>query len=198
MDIAKEFDTVDHAKLLHKLQEFGFSGSVLLWFKNNLSGRCQRVTVYGATSTPLPITSGVPQGSLLGPFLFSVYINDLPSYVSNSTGVGLFADDTKLYRCIKEPCNALALQEDIQGLHCWSDENHLRFNQSKCKVLSITRKSSPLVNLHCLGDEQLSFSDSEVDLGILLSPNLTWSNQVNKVRFKANRMLGLIRRFTME
>ncbi len=149
--------------------------------------------------TPLPITYRVPQGSLLGPFLFSVYINDLPSYVSNSTGIGPFADDTQLYRCIKEPCDALALQEDIQGLDCWSDENHLRFDQSKCKVLSITfRKSSPLVNLYCLGDKQLSFSDSEVDLGILLSPNLTWSNQVNKVRSKTKGMLGLIRRSTMK
>ena len=145
----------------------------------------------------MPITSGVPQGSLLAPFLFSGHINDLPSYISNSTSVGLFTDDTKLYCCIKEPCDALALQEDIQSLHCWSDENHLRFNQSKCKVLSITRKSSPLVNMYCLGNEQLLFSDSEVDLGILLSPNLTWSNQVNKVRSKGNRMLGLIRRSTM-
>jgi hypothetical protein len=76
MDIAKAFDTVVHSKLLLKLQEFGFSGSVLLWFKNYLSCRCQQVTVHGATSAPLPITSGVPQGSLLAPFLFSVYIND--------------------------------------------------------------------------------------------------------------------------
>jgi hypothetical protein len=82
-------------------------------FKNYLSGRFQRVTVHGATSTTLSITSGVPQGSLLGPFLFSVYINDLPSYVSSSTGVGLFADDTKLYRCIKNPSDAFVLQEDI-------------------------------------------------------------------------------------
>ncbi|CAB4026464.1 Hypothetical predicted protein, partial [Paramuricea clavata] len=103
MDIAKAFDAVDHTKLLQKLQEFGFSGSLLLWFKNYLSGRFQWVV----TSTTLSITSGVPQGSLLGPFLFSVYINDLPSYVSSSTGVGLFADDTKLYRCIKNPSDAL-------------------------------------------------------------------------------------------
>ena len=144
MNIAKAFDTVDHSKPLQKLQQFGFSGSLRLWFKNYLSGRFQRVTVHGATSTTLSITSGVPQGSLLGPFLFSVYINDLPSYVSSSTGVGLFADDTKLYRCIKNPSDALVLQEDIQGvdqIRCWSNENHLHFNQSKCKVLSITRKN---------------------------------------------------------
>ena len=91
MDIAKAFDTVVCSKLLLKLQEFGFSGSVLLWFKHYLSCRCQQVTVHGTTSTPLPITSGVPQASLLAPFLFSEYINDLSSYISNSTGVGLFA-----------------------------------------------------------------------------------------------------------
>ena len=198
MDIAKAFDTVDHSKLLQKLQEFGFSGSLLLWFKNYLSGRFQRVTVHGATSTTLSITSGVPQGSLLGPFFFSVYINDLPSYVSSSTGVGLFADDTKLYRCIKNPSDALVLQEDIQGLRCWSNENHLHFNQSKCKVLSITRKTSPLVSPYSLAGDLLSFSDAEVDLGITISPKLTWIHQVSKVKSKANKLLGLIRRSTLE
>ena len=98
MDIAKAFDTVDHSKMLQKLREYGFSGSVLLWFKSYLCGRLQRVTVHGATSQSLPITSGVPQGSLLSPFLFSIYINDLPNHLSSSTGVGLFADDTKLYK----------------------------------------------------------------------------------------------------
>ena len=79
MDISKAFDTVDHAILLQKLRDFGISGSLLLWFENYLSGRFQRVTVLGATSTSLPITSGVSQGSLLAPFLFSLYINDLPN-----------------------------------------------------------------------------------------------------------------------
>ncbi|CAB4028407.1 Hypothetical predicted protein, partial [Paramuricea clavata] len=199
MDIAKAFDTVDHSKLLQKLQEFVFSGSLLLWFKNYLSGRFQRVTVHGATSTTLSITSGVPQGSLLGPFLFSVYINDLPSYVSSSTGVGLFAVDTKLYRCIKNPSDALVLQQDIrQGLRCWSNENHLHFNQSKCKVLSITRKTSPLVSPYSLAGDLLSFSDAEVDLGITISPKLTWIHQVSKVKSKANKLLELIRRSTLE
>jgi hypothetical protein len=163
-----------------------------------LSGRFQRVTVHGATSTILSITSGVPQGSLLGPFLFSVYINDLPSYVSSSTGVGLFVDDTKLYRCIKNPSDALLLQEDIQGLPCCSNENHLHFNQSKCKILSITRKTSPLVSPYSLAGDLLSFSDAEVDLGITISPKLTWIHQLSKVKPKANKFLGLIRRSTLE
>jgi hypothetical protein len=195
MDISKAFDTVDHSKLLQKLQEFGFSGSLLLWFKNYLSGRFQLVTVHGATSNTLSITSGVPQGSLLGPFLFSVYINDLPSYVSSSTGVGLFADDTKLFRCIKNPSDALVLQEDIR---CLSNENHLHFNQSKCKVLSITIKTSPLVAPYSLAGDLLSFSDAEVDLGITISPKLTWIDQVSKVKSKTNKLLGLIRRSILE
>ena len=198
MDIAKAFDTVDHSKMLQKLREFGFSGSVLLWLKNYLSGRSQRVTVHGATSQSLPITSGVPQGSLLSPFLFSVYINDLPNHLSSSTGVGLFADDTKLYKAVQNPSDALILQEDIQHLQCWSEENRLRFNISKCKVLSITRKSSPLITSYSLDGQQLTLSNLEIDLGVIMNSNLTWINQVNRVRSKANQMLGFIRRSTIE
>jgi hypothetical protein len=176
MDICKVFDRVDHSILLQKLHDFGFSGSLLLWFQNYLSGRFQRVTVHGATS--LPITSGVPQGSLLGPFLFSVYINDLPNNISTSTGVGLFADDTKFYRCVQNACDALVLQDDIQGLLCWSMDNRLRFNQSKCKVLSITRKKSPLIYPYKLDNDQLLVSDAQVDLGITISPKLLWNDQV--------------------
>jgi retron-type reverse transcriptase len=79
VDISKAFDTVDHTILLQKLRDFGISGSLLLWFKNYLSGRFQRVTVLGATSTSLPITSGVPQGSLLAPFLFSLAVHKRPA-----------------------------------------------------------------------------------------------------------------------
>ncbi len=198
MDISKAFDTVDHAILLQKLRDFGISGPLLLWFENYLSGRFQRVTVLGATSTSLPITSGVPQGSLLAPFLFSLYINDLPNNLNTSTGVGLYADDTKLHRCVQNRNDAVILQEDIQSLHCWSNENRLSFNHSKCKVLSVTRKKSPLIYPYKLGNQQLQFSDVEVDLGITISSKLLWNGQVNKVRSKANQMLGLVRRSTME
>ena len=187
MDISKAFDTVHHSKLLQKLRDFGLSGFLLLWFENYLSGRCQRVTVRGATSTPLPITSGVPQGSLLAPFLFSVYINDLPDNISISTGVGLYADDTKMHRCVQNRNDALALQSDIQSLHCWSNENMMSFNKSKCKVLSITRRKSPLIYPYALGDHKLLSSDVESDLGITISSRLLWNVQINKVRSKANK-----------
>ena len=147
---------------------------------------------------PPPITSGVPQGSPPAPFLFSVYINDLPNNLTTSTGVGLYADDTKLHRSVQNPCDALVLQEDIQSIHCWSNENRLSFNLSKRKALSVTRKKSPLIYPYKLGDHQLQSSDVEVDLGITIGSKLLWNGQVNKVRSKANQLLGLVRRSTME
>ena len=137
---------------------------------------------------------------MLAPFLFLVYINDLPDNISISTGVGLNADDTKLHRCVKNRNDALALQSDIQSLHCWSNENLLSFNKSKCKVLSITRRKSPLIYPYALGDHQLLSYDVESDLSITISSRsrLLWNVHINKVRSKANKTLGLIRRSTME
>ena len=198
MDISKAFDTVDHTRLLQKLREFGLSGPLLLWFENYLSGRFQRVTVLGATSYSLSITSGVSQGSLLAPFLFSVYINDLPNKLTNSTGISLYADDTKLHKQVQNPCDALVLQKDIESVHCWSNENRLSFNHSKCKVLSVTRKKSPLIYRYNLGNNQLQFSDVEIDLGIIIGSKLLWNGQVNELRSKTNQMLGLVRRSTIE
>lgn len=193
MDISILFDAVDPSRLLQKLQDLNFSGSLLLWFENYLSGRYERVTVHGFTYTSLPITSGVPQGSLLGSLPFSVNINDLPDDISTSTGDGLFADDTKLYRCVRSRCDALVLEKDIQGLHSWSDVNRLRFNQIKCNVLSITRKKSPLITPSTLGNDQLLSTVAEVDLGVAINTNLLRNDHVNKLRCKANKMLGLIR-----
>ena len=99
---------------------------------------------------------------------------------------------------MQNPSDALILQEDIQHLQCWSEENRLRFNISKCKVLSITGKSSPLITSYSLDGQQLTLSNLEIDLGVIMNSNLTWINQVNRVRSKANQMLGFIRRSTIE
>ena len=170
-------------------------------FQTNLSGRFQHVIVHGSTSASLPITSEVSQGSLLGPFLFLTYMNDLLNYVSTSTGVGLFADDTKLYRYIEVLRDVLVLQEGIQGLQglqIRSNENELCFNQSICKVLSITRNKPHLITPYTLGNDELSSGDNNIDLGVTINHNLLWNDQVGKVRSKANQMLGLIRKSTLE
>ena len=139
------------------------------------------------------ITSGVPQSSLHASFLFSVYIciNNLPNKLTSSTGNSLYADDTKRHRQVQNLCDALVLQKVIESVHCWSNENRLTFNHSKCKVLSLTRKKSPLIYRYNLGNNQLQFSDVEIDLGITIGSKLLWNGQVNKLRSKANQMLGL-------
>ena len=118
MDMSKAFDKVSHARLLHKLCEFGFGGNLLQWFYSYLSGRFQRVTVLGETSDPLPVSSGVHQGSILSPALFVIYVNDLPDTVERSH-VAVFADDTKVYRRIKSPSDTTCLQADLYRLEAW-------------------------------------------------------------------------------
>ena len=97
MDVSKAFDKVNHGCLLQKFHEFGFGGSLLQWFSSYLMGRYQRVTVLGETSETLPVSSGIPQGSILGPMLFLIYVNNLPDSVLTSH-VAMFADDTKIYQ----------------------------------------------------------------------------------------------------
>ena len=100
-DLSKAFDTVPHDLLIHKLQSFGIHGRLLAWIKDYLTNRKQRTVCDGTTSHWLPVTSGVPEGSILGPLLFLLYINDLPNCISPDTQCAIFADNTKIYRQIK-------------------------------------------------------------------------------------------------
>ena len=134
-DFSKAFDSVPHARLLLKLQAYGINGQLLKWFESFLTGRRQCVKVNSALSSWTQVSSGVPQGSVLGPLLFVLYINELPSLVSSN--LLMFADDIKLYRCIRSPEDCLILQNDINILLDWSKHWLLFFNVSKCKALHI-------------------------------------------------------------
>jgi hypothetical protein len=114
LDMSKASDKVSHAKLLHRLREFGFGGSILKWFGSYLTNRYQQTTVHGATSRPLPVTSGVPQGSILGPLLFLLYVNRLSNSVTNSR-IAIFADDTKIFKTINSISDASTLQNDLSN-----------------------------------------------------------------------------------
>ncbi len=121
LDIAKAFDTVDHQLLLKKLCRFGLAGNTLKWFSNYLSGRQQRVVLNGETSKTLPVSSGVPQGSILGPLLFLIYINDLPTSITSPlVNVSLFADDTKCFSIIESPTDALVLKTETTNVENWA------------------------------------------------------------------------------
>jgi hypothetical protein len=145
LDFAKAFDKVNHELLLLKLS-FGISGNLLSWPRDYLSGRYQRVTVLGETSNPLPVLSGVSQGSILGPLPFLVYVYDLPDCVSSSSSLAMFADDCKCYHPIKCSQDAEVLQSDINAIHSWCKEWQMSLNHSKCGLLSITRNSETLIS----------------------------------------------------
>ena len=112
LDMSKAFDKVSHAKLLHRLRQFGFGGNILKWFRSYLFNRRQRTTIFGTTSKSLPVTSGEPQGSILGPLLFLLYEDHLSNAV-RSSNIAAFADDTKIFKTINSDSDALALQTDL-------------------------------------------------------------------------------------
>ena len=134
----------------------------------------------------LPVVSGVPQGSVLGPLLFLLYINDMPSTIQNST-VALFADDS-----IKNISDCKLLQKDIDSLYSWSVMWDLHFNTSKCQIISISR-CKQLVNFdYKLNNISLERTDSVRDLGVDISSGIIWNNHVNRIVGKCNKMMGLI------
>ena len=130
LDFSKAFDTVPHRKLLHKLDNYGIRGPLHKWVESFLTKRHMRVMVDGEVSQEAEVTSGVPQGTVLGPLLFLCHINDLPEAVSSS--VRLFADDCLLYRIIKSISDHVKLQEDLKALEKWAHENGMVFNAKKC------------------------------------------------------------------
>ena len=198
IDMSKAFDMVDHATLLHKL-EHGFSiyGPLLRWFKSYLSNRRQRVTVLGCTSPETLVTSGVPQGSILGPMLFLLHVNDLPDAVQNSK-VACFADDTKIFKRIDTASDAALPQQDLGNLEHRSKSSGLGFNEDKCKCQRITRKSRPFQVSYILNESPLTVTPYEKDLGVWVASDLTWSKNITEGCAKANKLLGFLRRTTLD
>ena len=196
LDMSKAFDKVSHRRLVHKLIQAGFGGNLLNWFCSYLSRPRQRVTVLCATSEDLPFTCGLPQGSILGPTLFLLYVNDLPEVISSSSRVLMFADDTKIFREIKTLGDASSLQEDLGKLATWSQSSGLLFNEAKCKAQHITRKTKPILSSYKLNNTALELYAAEKDLGVWISKDLTWYKQVNEQSSRANKLLGDLKKNT--
>ena len=192
LDFAKAFDTVPHERLLKKMEGYGIRGPVLNWVRNFLVGRRQRVVLNGSESSWGDVLSGIPQGSVLGPFLFVCFVNDLPEAVHSACY--LFADDTKLFARV--PGDSHTLQEDLDRLQLWSDLWQLRFNASKCKVMHIGKQDTPAEYHMKSGSEEviLESCDVEKDLGVNVDSDLKFSYHVSTQTEKANKLLGLIRR----
>lgn len=194
MDFAKAFDKVNHSLLVHKLDHYGVGGEVNRWIADFLSERTQSVVVEGTRSDPVSVKSGVPQGSVLGPCLFLVYINDLPDRVDSLAR--LFADDTILYRLIAQIQDQLTLQADLQTLERWEEAWDMQFHPDKCSVMHVSRKlpqnqTPPRYTLH---NQVLQNVTSTKYLGVTLQNNGKWDEHINNIIAKANSTLGFVRR----
>lgn len=191
-DLAKAFDSVPHSLLIHKLRKFGLNGTLLDWFIDYLNNRYQRVLLEGEFSDWLPVKSGVPQGSILGPLEFIVFNNDLPEVVSTGTKLKIFADDTKVYRSIETIRDCLMLQHDINKIYAWGERNGLNFNINKCAIMTLDPIKPKFMFEYKLGNTVLKRVQEFVDLGILFSHNLNWKPHIKKTVDKAFRTLWLI------
>ena len=202
-DFAKAFDSVNHDVILAKLKnQFKIDGKLLRILVNYLQDREQCVVVGGCVSGNRAVASGVPQGSILGPLLFVLFINDMADVVSEGTSLLLYADDTKLWRKIVHWFDHLQLQLDILSLYKWSIDNLMTFHPDKCKVLSVSFQRTvnhlPFMtffyNLDGSDNTELEFVDSEKDLGVMISSKLSWVEQIDSLYTKASSRLGLVKR----
>ena len=192
-DLRKAFDSIPHQALLNKLHNLQVPGTLLLWLINYLSNRHQRVILNGSSSTWLPVKSGIPQGSILGPLLFLTHINDLCNIpLSPGTKLMLYADDIMLFKPISAPHEAALLQADVNLVKDWVCNNHLTINTNKIKFMLISRRRklpknfSPLY----LNNVQIESVSHFKYLGVWISDNLTWSKHVESICCKARHILG--------
>ena len=200
-DFAKAFDSVSHDLILKKLKNiYKVDGLMLRFVKSYLQGRQQQVVVGGTSSSKLPVKSGVPQGSILGPLLFVIFINDMFNCVSKNTKIALYADDTKIWREVKCSEDHFALQKDIDSLCTWAVTNKMKFHPSKCKALSVTNQRNILHNLPCtifnykLDSTYIDYVSCQVDLGVSVSNKLLFGEHCEKLVARANSKLGLLMR----
>ena len=201
IDLKKAFDTVDHTILIEKLKMYNFGQCTLKWFTNYFEERKQFTSVNGFTSEERDITCGVPQGSLLGPLLFSIFVNDMPGNV-HSCDVALYADDTCIFTSSKDPIEvSRKLNEDLLRVSCWLKENKLMVNPRKCEVMFIgtqqrlKRLQDIIVDCHIYIDHnEIKRVESCKYLGVIIDQNMLWKNQVDHVKKKVIKCLYLLKR----
>ena len=190
LDFQKAFDKVPHRRLVTKIRAHGIGGRVLTWIENWLADRKQRVGVNGSFSEWQAVASGVPQGSVLGPQLFTIYINDLEEGIRSNTSK--FADDTKLGGSVNCEEDVRRLQGDLDRLSEWADAWQMQYNIDKCEVIHFGGKNKGAD--YYLNGVRLGKGEVQRDLGVLVHQSLKVGMQVQQAVKKANGMLAFITR----
>ena len=194
LDFRKAFDTVPHKRLLSKLSGYGVKSNLLSWIEDFLSNRTQYVSINGQCSESVPVSSGVPQGSVLGPSLFIYYINDLPSVCEALAKI--FADDTKSYNGIRTLDDCCKLQRTLNALQEWSAKWLMGFNTGKCGVMHLGKNNPKYDYVMKEGGEDkiLTKTTCEKDLGVFIDKNLNFKEHIIKEVKRARQTAGIIHR----
>ncbi|KAH0818593.1 hypothetical protein GEV33_004199 [Tenebrio molitor] len=189
-DFTKAFDQIDHNIIIKKLDMFGFSNKLIAFFESYLSGRQQYVHYHGVSSYPYATNSGVPQGSVLGPLIFTLFINDLPSVLDCE--VLLYADDAKIFQTINSLSDADNLQRNLDRLNIWCTSNKLNLNPRKCKVMTYCRKKSEIPFVYSIGNTSLERCETVKDLGVHFDRELRFDTHIHHLTSSCMSTLGFI------
>ena len=198
IDLSKAFDSISHRHLLHKLSNrYNVHGNFLSLLNSYLNNRQQRVVISGSSSEFFPVLSGVPQGSVLGPLLFVLYIDDLAEYFCRtSRNILLFADDCKLFRNVSHEQDVELLQNDIFTFVSWCDKWLLKVNPQKSTTVTISLKKFPIKSAYFINDDAVSSVSSHKDLGVVIDSKLNFNDHITATSKSAMRLLGMLYRFT--
>ena len=195
LDVSKAFDKVWHEGLLFKLRQLGFCDELVAWVGDYLSNRYTRVTIHGQSSSWLPIEAGVPQGSILGPLLFLVYVNDIVNGIT--VDIRLFADDTSFLEIVKNPTvSSIKLNSNLSQVGTWGKNWKVTFNGLKSlSVIFSAKRNKPDHDPLFLDGVEIPEGTSHTHLGITLSSNLSWKDHIVRVTDKACKRVALLKRF---
>ena len=189
IDFRKAFDSVSHSKLIQKLYTFSFCNNTINWIKCFLSDRTQAVRCCNSVSSSISVSSGVPEGSVLGPLLFVLFVNDLPA-LCKPCQIKLYADDVKIFYKISNPADRTTLQNCLDRVLTWSQSNKLIISIDKCSFLQIGY-TDPTISYN-IGVNIIRTTNSVCDLGIAIDSTLKWSLHCIKIAKKANSRANLI------